>query len=42
MTVFGTRVLITGGSRGIGLAGAEAFAKEGCDVVLNHFNDSTK
>ncbi len=42
MTVFGTRVLITGGSRGIGLASAEAFAKEGCDVVLNHFNDTAK
>lgn len=42
MTVQGKRVLVTGGSRGIGLASAEALAREGCDVVLNHFNDATK
>ncbi len=38
----GTRALITGGSRGLGLAGAEMLAEAGCDVVLNHFNDSAK
>jgi NAD(P)-dependent dehydrogenase (short-subunit alcohol dehydrogenase family) len=30
----GQRVLITGGSKGIGLACAEAFAEAGCDLVL--------
>jgi NAD(P)-dependent dehydrogenase (short-subunit alcohol dehydrogenase family) len=30
----GRRVLVTGGSKGIGLACAAAFAAEGCDVVL--------
>jgi 3-oxoacyl-[acyl-carrier protein] reductase len=30
----GKRVLVTGGSKGIGLACAAAFAAEGCDVVL--------
>lgn len=34
MQLHGRRVLITGGSKGIGLACAEAFATEGCDVVL--------
>jgi 3-oxoacyl-[acyl-carrier protein] reductase len=30
----GRRVLITGGSKGIGLACAEAFAEAGCEVIL--------
>jgi NAD(P)-dependent dehydrogenase (short-subunit alcohol dehydrogenase family) len=30
----GKRVLITGASKGIGAAGAEVFAEEGCDVVI--------
>ena len=42
LTLYGTKVLVTGGSRGIGLACAEALAREGCDVVLNHFNDTAK
>lgn len=35
MHLTGKRVLVTGGSKGIGLACAEAFAAEGCDVVLS-------
>lgn len=42
LTLFGTRALVTGGSRGLGLAGAEALAAAGCDVVLNHFRDGEK
>src|SRR5437867_7594743 len=38
----GTRALVTGGSRGLGLASAEALAETGCDVVLNHFQDSAR
>lgn len=34
MGLGGKRVLITGGSKGIGLACAESFAREGCDLVL--------
>ena len=34
MGLAGKRVLITGGSKGIGLACAEAFAREQCDLVL--------
>ena len=34
MGLAGKRVLITGGSKGIGLACAAAFAREGCDLVL--------
>jgi NAD(P)-dependent dehydrogenase (short-subunit alcohol dehydrogenase family) len=30
----GKRVLITGASKGIGAAGAEVFAEEGCDVII--------
>jgi NAD(P)-dependent dehydrogenase (short-subunit alcohol dehydrogenase family) len=35
MQLHGKRVLVTGGSKGIGLACADAFAAEGCDVVLS-------
>lgn len=42
LTLYGTRALVTGGSRGIGLACAEAMARNGCDVVLNHFGDGKK
>ena len=35
MQLAGKRVLVTGGSKGIGLACAEAFAREGCDIVLS-------
>ena len=38
----GTRALVTGGSRGIGLAMAESLAEAGCDVVLGHFRDKEK
>ena len=38
-TCFGTRALITGGSRGIGAAYAEALAESGCSVVINHCGD---
>ena len=34
MDIAGKRVLVTGGSKGIGLACGAAFAAEGCDVVL--------
>jgi 3-oxoacyl-[acyl-carrier protein] reductase len=37
----GKRVLITGGSKGIGLACAEAFAEAGCDIVLVSRDPST-
>ncbi|HVU35670.1 MAG TPA: SDR family NAD(P)-dependent oxidoreductase [Opitutaceae bacterium] len=39
---YGRRVLVTGGSRGIGLACAEALAHAGCNVVLNHYADAAK
>lgn len=42
MTLHGTRGLVTGGSRGIGLAYAEALSEAGCSLVLNHFNDGEK
>lgn len=42
MRVFGTRALVTGGSRGLGLAGAETLAEAGCDVILNHLGDSSR
>lgn len=39
LTPYGTRALVTGASRGIGLAYAEALANAGCDVVLGHLGD---
>ncbi|MDE3056480.1 MAG: SDR family oxidoreductase [Bacteroidota bacterium] len=42
LNMYGTRVLVTGGSRGIGLASVEAFVQNGCDVVIVHFNDGAK
>ena len=42
LTLQGTRALITGGSRGIGLGYAEALNEAGCSVVLNHFRDGDK
>jgi NAD(P)-dependent dehydrogenase (short-subunit alcohol dehydrogenase family) len=39
LTLFGTRAMVTGGSRGIGLAVAEGLAKAGADVVLCHYRD---
>lgn len=41
MQLHGKRVLVTGGSKGIGLACAEAFAAEGCDVVLSARDPAT-
>ena len=38
MELAGKRVLITGGSRGIGLACAQAFAAEGCGLVAFMLN----
>jgi L-rhamnose 1-dehydrogenase len=42
LTVHGARVLVTGGSRGIGLAYAEALRQAGCSVVINHLHDGEK
>jgi NAD(P)-dependent dehydrogenase (short-subunit alcohol dehydrogenase family) len=38
----GTRALVTGGSRGIGLGVAEALAKAGANVVLCHYRDGDR
>lgn len=42
MKIKGTRALVTGGSRGIGLGYAQALAAEGCSVVLIHFQDTER
>ena len=39
MEFAGQRVLITGGTRGIGFAVAERFAKAGAEVLLNYRRD---
>ncbi|WP_028966264.1 SDR family NAD(P)-dependent oxidoreductase [Sphingomonas phyllosphaerae] len=39
MLLEGKRVLITGGSRGIGRAAAIEAARQGADVAINHFDD---
>lgn len=41
MNIFGKRVLITGGGRGIGLAIAKAFSAKGAKVILTGRNEET-
>lgn len=38
----GKTVLVTGGAKGIGGAISKAFAKEGCNVVINYLNTNPK
>lgn len=42
MRLSGKRAIVTGASRGIGLGYAEVLAREGCEVVLNHFGDAER
>lgn len=41
MTLKDKTVLVTGGSKGIGRACVEAFAKEGANVIINYAHDET-
>ena len=40
MSLKGKAALVTGSTSGIGLAIAQAFAAEGCSVMLNGFGDA--
>lgn len=42
MELQGLKVLITGGSRGIGRATALSFARKGCDVAVNYLHSANK
>lgn len=39
MKLQGKKAIITGGSRGVGIGIAEAFAKEGAELVINYFSN---
>ncbi len=42
MELEGLKVLVTGGSRGVGDATTIAFAKKGCDVAMNYLHSVNK
>jgi len=39
LNLSGKKALITGGSRGIGRAIAEALSKEGCEIAINYLRN---